>query len=141
MKAFALILAFAAPLSAQLPDAPKPQIDRLQWSLLAADAGIRGLDVYSTQRMLERGGHEKFLPDSISHHPGTMLAYSAAVVVTDWVIGRMLTRHHHRRLAQLATIVDISVDAPGAIHNLYINGGPQQPPRQINRLPADTSAP
>jgi hypothetical protein len=125
VKALAILLAFAAPLFAQLPDAPKPQIDRLQWTLLAADAGIRGLDVYSTHKMLERGCHEKFLPDSISHHPAAMIAFSAAVVGTDWYIARTLTRHHHRRLAHLATIVDIGVDAPWAIHNLYIHGAPQ----------------
>lgn len=141
VKALITFLLYAAPLFAQLPDAPKPQIDRLQWSLLAVDAGIRGLDVYSTHKMLESGGHEKFLPDSISHHPAAMIAFSASAVATNWYLARMLTRHHHSRLAHLATIVDIGLDAPGAINNLFIHGSPQPPPRQINWLPAATSGP
>ena len=57
----------AAPLSGQaLPDAPKPHLDRLEWSLLATDAAVRGLDVYSTHWAMQAGNKERVLPSFIA---------------------------------------------------------------------------
>ena len=118
----ALILLLAAPLYAQWPEAPKPQqIDHVEWGLLATDAGVRGLDVYSTHHMLQNGNRELFLPSAIADHVPAMAVYSAGTVVVDWYFSRMLTRHHHRRWAHLLTSVDISTTAPWAVHNLYLS--------------------
>jgi hypothetical protein len=125
MKVMILFL-LTLPLGAQtLPDAPKPRTDRLEWSLLAADAGIRSFDVYSTHRMLQNGGHELLLPRAISNHVPAMAAYSAGAVALNWWVARRLERHGHRQLARIATMIDIGQDAPWAIHNLFVRGKPK----------------
>ena len=104
----------------ELPETPKPHSDRLEWSLLAADASSRALDCYSTQRMLDRGWHEIILPKAVASHPALMAGYSAATVAADWMVSRRLERGGHRQLARLVTMVDIGQDAPFAIHNLFL---------------------
>ena len=84
-------------LYAQLPDAPKPKLDRTEWGLLVVDAGVRGLDVYSTHQALQNGNRELFLPHAIAGHVPAMAAYSGGTVVLDWYFARMLTRHHHQK--------------------------------------------
>lgn len=112
------------PAIAPIPDAPKPaptiHLDRTQWALLTIDAGVRGLDVYSTRRMLQGPNHEMFLPDVISHHVPMMIAYSAGTVGMNYLAARELVKHHHPRLAKLVVMVDVGQDAPWAIHNLYL---------------------
>src|ERR1035441_8117282 len=92
-----LMFMFSIPCAAQLPDAPKPHVDKVEWALLIADASVRGLDVYSTHQMLANGCDELILPDAISHHTAAMAAYSGATVVLDWFVARKLPRH--RKLA------------------------------------------
>jgi hypothetical protein len=117
----ALILLLVAPLYAQLPEAPKSQqLDRVEWGLLATDAGVRGLDVYSTHQALQNGNRELFLPSAVVDHVPAMAAYSAGTVVLDWYFARLLTRHHHRTWAHVLTSVDIGTTAPWAVHNLYL---------------------
>jgi hypothetical protein len=126
----ALVLLLAIPLYAQLPEAPqRQQLDRVEWGLLATDAGVRGLDVYSTHQMLQNGNRELILSSAIADHVPAMIVYSAGTVVVDWYFSRMLTKHHHRILAHVLTSVDIDTTAPWAVHNLYlpnenINPGP-----------------
>lgn len=115
------LLAFALPCAAQvIPDAPKPHFDRTDWALLAADAGSRALDTYSTRWALENGNHEKFLPDFISHNTARLAIAEGVMVGVDYLVARQLVRHRHPKLAKVALMVDFAQDAPWAIHNLYL---------------------
>jgi hypothetical protein len=104
----------------QVPDAPKPKMDKVEWALLAGDAASRTLDVYSTHRMLAQGNHEILLPGFVANHTPVFAAYSAGTLALDWWAARKLERHHRSRLAHIVTMVDIGQDAPWAIHNLYL---------------------
>lgn len=119
MKTILIFLASTVAV-AQIPDAPKPHADKVVWSLLAADASSRALDVYSTRQMLANGHHEIVLPKFIADHTPVMAAYSAGTVVMDYIVTRRLERHGHRTLARLATSIDIGQDAPWAVHNLFL---------------------
>lgn len=102
-----------------LPEAPKPHLDKTEWALLAADAGSRALDCYSTHQMLTRGYRELILPQAIADHAPVMALYSASAVAADSLIARRLSRGH-RRLARIVTMIDLGQDLPWAIHNLYL---------------------
>jgi hypothetical protein len=94
--------------------------DKAERWLLVADAGVRTLDCYSTHQMLQNGGREIILPDAIAHHAPAMAAFSAATVIVDWQVARLLEHHHHPKVARWLTIADMSADAPWAVHNLFI---------------------
>lgn len=103
----------------ELPAAPKAKPDRLELSLLLADAGSRSLDVYSTHRALDRGGRERMMPALIAQHPGAMGALEAGDLAGQWWVARKLSARHPK-LAHLAAAIDFTADFPEAIHNLYI---------------------
>jgi hypothetical protein len=110
-----LCLLLSVPLSGQ----EQPKMKRIDWALLAADAGTRSLDVYSTRRMLDRGYQEQFLPDAIAQHNATMAAYSGAVVVGNYFISRRIARHHPR-LPRLYLLADVLQNGYFAVHNLTL---------------------
>lgn len=117
----ALILLSATLGSAQvLPEAPKPNLDRTEWTLLAADAAVRGLDVYSTHWALKAGNKEGTLPDWIVEHPPVMALYSGSIMVAQYFVARHLFNHGHRRLAHLITAADVSITGTYAVHNLFL---------------------
>ena len=100
-----------------------PRLTRLDWSLLAADAGTRGLDVYSTHEVqIQPGGHEMFLPQAIADRPWAMAGVEAGDVLTVWWIDKQLIKHGHRKIARCITLADIGQDAPWAIRNLFLKG-------------------
>lgn len=103
-----------------MPDAPKPHLDRLEWSLLATDAAARGLDVYSTHYATSRGAQETVLPGWIANHAPIMALYSGGEVAAQYWIARKLVAHHHRKLAYVVTMEDVAITAPSAIHNLFL---------------------
>ena len=98
-------------------DAPS-HLDRIEWSLLAADATTRGLDAYSTYRASQGGGHDAELPSCIAEHPAAMSAYSGGVVVLQYFLARSLFKHGHTRLAHLITAADVVQVGVAAGHNL-----------------------
>lgn len=102
----------------QIPDAPKPHMDRTEMALLGALAGSRALDTYSTRAALSRGQHELTLPGFIVNHDASMAAFSAGSFALDWWVARRLERKGHPKLAHALTIIDIGQDLPWAIHNL-----------------------
>jgi hypothetical protein len=104
----------------QLPESPKPHADRLELGLLAADAGIRALDVYSTHQMLANGNRETFLPTAIASRPAAMASLEALDIAGVWFISKRLQAHHHAKLAHLVTMIDFAQDEPWAIHNLTL---------------------
>jgi hypothetical protein len=108
---------------ATAPQAPKPALDRIDWSLLASDAAVRSLDTYSTRRMLKQGDHELFLPGFVANHTPVLAGVEAGAVAADYLTARYLVRHHHPRLAGVALMADFAQDAPWAIHNLYLKRG------------------
>jgi len=115
----AVALLFAASSRAQTMIGP-PRIDKTEWALLAVDAGVRGLDSYSTRRALQQGNVEATLPGFIANRTGPMVAYSEGMVVIDWLVARELIRRRHRKLAYLFTLGEICQVAPGAIKNLTL---------------------
>lgn len=116
----ALVLGAAIAAHGQLPDAPKPQpITKQDWSLLAADASVRALDVYSTHKMLQGPNHELFLPDAIAHHTPVLVVYSGAVVTANWLVMRKLERKHPK-LAHTFMAVDVAQDGFWAVHDLFL---------------------
>jgi hypothetical protein len=139
MKA-ALALAFTLALraAAQLPEAPRPHLDRAEWALLTVDAGSRALDTYSTRRALAQGDHEMFLPGFVVNRTWTLAAYSGGAVGLDWFAVRQLERHRYARLAHAVPVIDVASNLPWAIHNLYLGrprpsfnpSGPRPPARR-----------
>jgi len=111
---------FAIALVQKPKPAPAPHIDRIDWALLAADAGVRTLDVYSTRRMLQDGNREKFLPGFVVNHTPVLAATEGGAVALNYLAVRFLEKHHHGKLAKIAVSIDIADDAPWAIHNLYL---------------------
>lgn len=123
MKVFSALVLFVLAGAAQaqtLREAPKPRLDKIEWSLLAADAGARGLDVYSTHWAESAGNKEATLPAWIANHPPVMALYSGGIVAAQYFVARKLFAHGHRRLAYAMTAADLSVTAPYAIHNLFL---------------------
>lgn len=108
-----------------LPQAPKPQpkhFDRTTWSLIAADASVRALDVYSTHQMLQRGYPELILPKAIADHTPAMAAYSGACVVGNVLAARYLVKRGHPKMAKFLLSVDVAQDGYWAVHNLTLKG-------------------
>lgn len=98
----------------------KPRFDKTEWALLTGDASSRALDVYSTHWAQSVGNREALLPGFIANRTSTMALYSGGVVAAQYLIARTLFRHHHQGWAHIITGADIAVDAPFAIHNLFI---------------------
>lgn len=123
MKVFSALVLFVLAGAAQaqtLRDAPKPRLDKIEWSLLAADADARGLDVYSTHWAESAGNQEATLPGWIANHPPVMALYSGSIVAAQYFVARKLFARGHRKLAYAMTAADLSVTAPYAIHNLFL---------------------
>ena len=117
---FAIILV-AEPLSSQtLPEAPKPHLDRIDWALLASDAGARALDGYSTLKMLGNNNHEKFLPAFVVNHAPALAAFEGGMLTLNYFAARNLASHHHAKLAKLVIAADVIQVYPWAIHNLTL---------------------
>ncbi len=126
-------LALQRPLPAETA---KPRIDRLTWTLLAADGGARALDAYSTQRMLrnncssslQRTGtstcnYEQNLPGFITNHTPGIYAFDAAVWLSEFAATRFLIQHHHRRIARFIPFLDCISTTSFAINNLTLSIG------------------
>lgn len=90
------------------------------WSLIAADASVRALDVYSTHRMLDRGYHELILPKAIANHTPAMAAYSGACVVGNVLAARYLVKRGHPKMAKFLLSVDVAQDGVFAVRNLTL---------------------
>lgn len=116
LLAFTLLCTLAA--HAQTP---APHIDFAKWSLLTADATIRSLDAYSTQRAARCAcNHEAVLPDFISKHGGRLYVYSVLVPAFNYQAARMLDNRGHHRLSKLVYAVDISLELPAVIGNMQL---------------------
>ena len=115
------ILLLATPLAAQtLPEAPKPRLDRIDWVLLANDAGARALDGYSTHRMLCNGNHERFLPAFVVTHIPTLVTFEGGMVALNYFAARTLVHRRHPKLAKLLIAADLIQVYPWGIHNLSL---------------------
>jgi hypothetical protein len=106
--------------SQSLPEAPNLHFNKTEWTLLATDAATRSLDVYSTHWALSVGNREATLPRWIANHPPVMVIYSGGIVGAQYYVARKLFQHHLRRWAYAITATDITIDAPVAIHNLFM---------------------
>ena len=108
-------------LTLALPQAPKPQhFDKITWSLIAADASVRALDVYSTHQMIQRGYHELILPKAIADSTPRMAVYSGLCVLVNGFVASRLARHKHRRMADLYLAGDAAEDGVFAVRNLTL---------------------
>jgi hypothetical protein len=124
-------------ISRSLPaEAAKPRIDRLTWTLLAADGGARALDAYSTQRMLKNScsssfqrtgtstcNYEQNLPGFIANHASGIYAFETAVWLSEYAATRFLIEHHHRRIARFIPFIDFISTTSFAVNNLTLSIG------------------
>ena len=108
-----------------------PKMDKIQWSLIAADAGVRGLDAYSTHWALSHNNVEDYLPSGLAENNAAMWVYSESIVAINGFVSWELVRHHHPRWAKVVQCVDIGYDLPMGIHNLNLR---ELPPHQILHL-------
>ena len=136
-------------LSRPLPaETARPRIDRLTWTILAADGGARALDAYSTQSMLRNScssglqmagtstcNYEQYLPGFISNHASGLYSFEGAVWLSEFAATRLLVRHHHRGLARLVPFVDFLSTTSFAVNNLTLSIGDGQ----LAVSPASTS--
>jgi hypothetical protein len=125
----ALILSIlAVAVDGQTPTAPTPKLDKVEFSLLVADSASRGLDTWSTRRMLSRGDREDFLPQAIVNRTSTMLAYSEGTVAVDWLAMRWLNRRGKwgRRTARGILAADLGQNLFWGVHNLKLKPAPSQ---------------
>ena len=113
----------------------QPHLTHLDWTLLAADAATRGLDVYSTRRMIANGHRELFLPQAIAKRTAAMTVMEAGDLALQYWVARHLEKAHHRKLAHIALAIDIGQDAPWAIRNLYLNREKMTPVLKFRSLP------
>jgi hypothetical protein len=125
----------AIPATGPGPATIRPHLTHLTWALLAADAASRGLDVYSTRRMIANGHRELFLPQAIAKQPAAMAAMEAGDLALQYWAARRLEKAHHRKLARIALAIDIGQDAPWAIRNLYLNREKTAPTLRPRLLP------
>ena|ERR1700721_171786 len=96
-----------------------PSLDKKEKLLIALDAGVRALDVYSTHQMLDNGYRELILPRAIADHSVSLSLYSGSVVVADcWLMRRL--KRHHPKMADWAVSVDAGQDGFWAVHNLFL---------------------
>jgi hypothetical protein len=93
---------------------------RTDWALTGADVGVRSLDVYSTHLVLTQGGREAVLPRAIADHTSTMALFSGGVIGLELGLQYELRKHKHTTLARWVPVVDIGIDAPGAVHNFWV---------------------
>lgn len=130
----AILFLAVLPLAAQAPpDAPKPRLDRIDWALLATDAGARALDAYSTRKMLGNNNHEKFLPGFVANHTPALVVFEGGMVTLNYFAARNLVRHRHPKLAKLVIAADVIQVYPWAIHNLTLpNNRKSRPPGPRN---------
>lgn len=106
---------------AQVPsEESKPRLDRVDWALLASDAGARALDTYSTQKMLSDRNREEFLPETVANNTALLATFEGGMVTLNYFVARNLVRHHHRKLARFVVVADMVQVYPWAIHNLTL---------------------
>lgn len=124
-------------ISRPLPtETARPRIDRLTWTLLAADGGARALDAYSTQRMLKNScsstlqrtgtstcNYEQNLPGFIANHASGIYAFDTAVWLSEYAATRFLIEHHHRRIARFIPFIDLISTTSFAVNNLTLSIG------------------
>ena len=121
MKGIAVLLLAGTLGHCQLPDAPKPDLDKKEKVALAVDASFLLVgDPWSTTQALQRHNHELILPDCISHHPEAMVAYGGIKLALDYWAVREFNKHGHRKLALAVPIISSLVVAPAVIHNFTL---------------------
>lgn len=122
--------------------APKPHRDRIRLAFLITDAAVRGLDVYSTQRMLSHGGHEMLMPGQIAGSPALMSGLEASDIIGVWRLSERLAGHgtepHSARLelSRWLPAADAAADAPWAVRNLFLEKKTTKVIGPLPRFPA-----
>jgi hypothetical protein len=114
----------------------KPRIDRLTWTLLAADGGARALDAYSTRRMLKNScssgqkmvgvstcNYEQNLPGFIANSAAGIYAFDGAIWATEFLATKLLIRYNHRRIARFIPFIDFISTTSFAVNNLTLSIG------------------
>lgn len=122
------------------PSQPFTRPDKLRNWLTIGDLATRGLDAYSTDRMLNQGDKELYLPNAIATHPAAMTAYSEGIGLGNAMLSKYLDNHGHPTLAKLVPAIDMAYDLPLAIKNFTLpnyrrNQASQPTGRPIIRSP------
>jgi len=115
-----LLLSGIPAFSQQLPDVPKPHLDKIEWSMLAADVAVRSMDTATTRLALTDSCHcyrETSNAQWIVESTPRLAVYGVAVPVFYWYITRELTIHHHTKLAHFTAGFDAVYDGVDVVNN------------------------
>ena len=107
--------------------------DRHNLALIAAGAGLRAADVYTTHRFLQLGGRERLMPDRLVRNPAAFSLFSAGAAAA--TAGGMYIAHRKRwhclerglGWAQAAFLGYLVVNNARLIHDLSRPVYPQIP--------------
>jgi hypothetical protein len=113
--AIALLLIPSSAMTQARPaiEPPKP----IDYALYAAVLTMRGLDFYTTERVLDHGGHELILPAGLVHNRPAFAIFSVGMGALEIVSARMLARRHPK-LARAVLAVHIATGAAVVGHNI-----------------------
>jgi hypothetical protein len=114
--------------AAELPSAPAPTSSIVKQHVFGATdyalaSGIlagRALDWASTQRAINRGGHEELLPGGLAKSKVGLGAFEAGMAVLEIYSAYELSRHGHRKLARTISALDITLSFAVDAHNLKV---------------------
>lgn len=85
------------------------------------DGAARGLDAYSTHRALQDSNNQEMvLPGAIVKSQPALYGSGASIVLAEYLGCRLLSAHHHERIARWVPYVDAGAVMPFAVHNLSL---------------------
>lgn len=92
--------------------------------LVLGPAAAQGLDAYSTQQALHRGGVEgNSLMEPFVHNPGAMYATKLAAGLGSGLLANEAAKHGHRTLGKIISALGMAIPLAAAVHNsLYRHG-------------------
>lgn len=116
--------------SSSLPSAPTPltaSVFRpLDYGLAAGVVAVNGLDFSSTRACISRPAivcREGVLPTSLVHSTAGFAAYKIGITGLELLGQYELTKHGHRRLAELASALNVGFAAYTDIRNYHLASG------------------
>lgn len=97
--------------------------DKLTIALFTADGLLRGLDAYSTHRLLSDPCRCFVERDPIAPHTsnwGAQIAFQGSMFVLVNGSAYLLNRHHHERWAKAILLIDIASEGVATTNNLHL---------------------
>lgn len=117
MKPVTMLL-LAACTSAALAQKP-PTHPKLDWSLYSGVVASRGMDYWTTERVINRGGRELLLPSGLVRNKPAFLGFEFGSAALEIFAARLVSRHHPT-IARSMLTSDASAGFSVAGHNLAV---------------------